>query len=711
MKAIRTTLPRFEPTYGWTNRVLRVDLSEGRIWAQETAPYVPEYLAARGLAAKILWDEYPRPVDPFDPRSPLMVMPGTLTGTRAPYSGRTCVCGFSPQCAPYPWFTRSNIGADWGARLKQAGYDGLVVTGASESPVRILVAGDEVSVLPAEELWGLDTIETQETIQGTDGKLACSLVIGPSGERLSRIATIQTGASSVAGQGGFGAVMGSKKLKAITVVGKGQVPVADPDRLRWLFRAVGEETRTHRGQRGGLERINERLANEGGGKARLESCTLSCPSPCRLHFSDVPGCHFDRKWSGAMSCVSGCFRGGGRVGVHDWDLGFRGAMELNVYANRLGLNHWDILVGMVPWLRMCNLEGLLSEVNGRPFDLNSSAFWVDLLHDVAYRVGIGDALAEGGWRAALRLDLGVELMRRYYTGWGYSGHWDGHAAFVNRIVYPFWLVGALHWAMDTRDPASSTHGYVQSVMTWGPFGRRRSRSKDGTDEPAITWDQMRAIGERVYGRADALDPLSGYEGKEIPAAYHGLRSVMKDCLPTDDQVFPLIYSPNTEDGFCRIGDIDGPDVDAAILRAGTGLDWDTAEFERAAERVLNLERAIVVRHYGRTRAMDECVLPAFEYDENWVNPETGVRMKLDRAQFEPVMDAYYRLRGWDVETGWPTRQRLESLDLGDVHSEMVAGAEAARERLPELLPEGPVQDHHHLDPDRVGEEEAARAPA
>jgi hypothetical protein len=327
---------------------------------------------------------------------------------------------------------------------------------------------------------------------------------------------------------------------------------------------------------------------------------------------------------------------------------------------------------------------------------------VHLLRGMAYREGMGDALAEGGWHAALHLGLGVEYMRRYYTGWGYSGHWDGHAAHVNRIVFPFWLVGALHWAMDTRDPASSTHGYVQSVMYWGPFRHRRPPSgAAGERQMPITWDHMRAIGQRVYGRADTLDPLSGYEGKEIPAAYHALRSVMKDCLPTDDQVFPLIYSHNTEDRFCRIGEIEGPDVDAAILRAGSGLDWDTAEFERAAERVLNLERAIVVRHFGRTRAVDERVLPSFEYDENWVNPELGKRMRLDRARFEPVMDAYYRLRGWDVDTGWPTRERLERLDLGGVYEEMVAGATAAVKRLPELAPVGPVQDHHRLDPDRT----------
>jgi aldehyde:ferredoxin oxidoreductase len=726
MKPIQVTLPRYKPMFGWTNRILRVDLSEGRIWAQESAPYVPEFIGARGIAHKILWDEYPEPVDPFDPRNPFMVIPGALTGTIAPYSGRTNVCAFSPQSHPYNWFTRASIGFDWGAKLKRAGYDGLVVTGASETPVHILIRDDEVSILPADggsadgpsgdassadALWGLDTIETQEVIQATYGKSARTLTIGPAGERLSRIATVHTATSSVAGQGGFGAVMGAKKLKAITVIGSGRVPVADPDRLRGLFKAVGQEVGTSRGRGRWLDMLNERLAREGGGRARRFACTASCPTPCHIQFDGVQGCHFDRKWSGAMLCVSGLFGGSRRpIGVYDWSLGLRGGFELNMYANRLGLNHWDILIGMIPWLRTCNRQGSLPEVNGHAFDLNDVDFWVALLHDMAYREGMGDALAEGGWLAAQRLNLGVEWMRRYYTGWGYAGHWDGHGDFVNPIVYPFWIVAALHWAMDTRDPASSTHGYIQNVTYRGPFGRRHG------DNPPITWDHMRGIGQRVYGRADTLDPLSGYEGKALPAAYHGVRAIMKDCLPTDDQVFPLIYSDHSEDRFSRIvdpngGTIDGPDVDAAILRAGTGLDWDTAAFEQAAERVLNLERATVIRHWGRTRAMDERVLPSFEYDEDHVNPELGVRMVLDRAQFLPVMDEYYRLRGWDVETGWPTPERLESLGLDDVHGEMVAGAVKARARLPDLPPVEPVVDVHQDDPDRVEEREASSASA
>ncbi len=686
-------LPRFAPLYGWRNRLLRVDLSAGRIWAQPTAQDVPQFIGGRGLAAKIMWDMYPDPVDPFDERNPLMLMPGALTGARSPYSGRMHVSSFSPQSHPYPWFTRASIGANWGHELKKAGYDGVVITGASDQPVRILIRDDEVSLIPADELWGMDALAVQEAIRSQDGKQAKTLTIGPAGENLSRIATIHTASTSVAGQGGFGAVMGSKKLKAVTVIGSSEVLVADPDRLKRLFQDVAKGLRGLRGARGRMQRINAQLQAEGGGRARAVPCTMYCITPCRAQITDAQGRHFDQKWSGVIGCVSGIF-GGGRGTLYDWEIGIRGTLELNMHANRLGLNHWDILVGIVPWLKTSARLGLIQDINGHPMDWNSPDFWVALLDAITYRDGIGDALAEGGFRAAHTLDLGVEIMRRYYTGWGYSGHWDGHAAFVNHIVYPFWIVAALHWAMDTRDPASSTHGYVQNVMHRGPFGHRY---REG--DPPITWDHMRAIGERVYGRADTLDPLSGYEGKAQPAAYHALRSVMKDALPTDDQVFPLIYSLETPDRFFRVGDIDGPDVDAHLFQAGTGVDWDPQEFERAAERVLNLERAICVRHFARNRTMDERVLPSFEYDENWINPEIGQRMALERDKFDPVMDAYLRLRGWDQRTGWPTQETLARLDL-DIYDEMTAGARRASARQPDLPPVAPVKDIHKHDLER-----------
>jgi hypothetical protein len=176
---------------------------------------------------------------------------------------------------------------------------------------------------------------------------------------------------------------------------------------------------------------------------------------------------------------------------------------------------------------------------------------------------------------------------------------------------------------------------------------------------------------------DALTPGSGYRHKAYPAFYHDKRSVMKDCVPTDDTEFPLIYSTATEDGLFRVGDIEGTSVDYHLFTLGTGTDLGEEDFERAAERVYTQERALCVRHWARDREMDEWVLPAFEYEENWSNPFLGRRYALDRERLRPVMDDYYHLLGWDPDSGWPTRQRLMELGLEDVYEAMVAGAAQA----------------------------------
>ena len=692
MRPTAARMPRFTPLHGWMNRVLRVALNadgSAAISASESAPYVPDYLGARGIAARILWEEYPEPVDPFDPANPLMVFPGALTGSISPYSGRTIVCTFSPQAYPYHWFTRSSIGGHFGGELKRAGYDGLIVTGASSTPVRIVIRDDELSVLPADELWGRDALDTLEVLEANLGKGTRSLAIGQAGERLSRIATIQTASSSACGQGGFGAVMGAKRLKAISVLGTGKVSLAHPERVAEITRAVGEEARSTRDTKEAVRRTNERLAAEGSGTVRAYACTESCVSPCNYFYSDVPGSAHNCRWKGHWTCVGGIFAGitdsgpFSHGGAFDWRLGVRGGMELNALTNRYGLNQWDIIVGMVPWLEACQQAGLVGELNGLPMDWRSGAFWDQFIHAMAFREGMGDALAEGGWGAAKALHLGEDLVRRYYTGWGYAGHWDGHGAWCNPIVYPYWIVSALQWMTDTRDPIPSDHSGTWYPMRWGPFGQGPETPPD----KAITWEHVRGVSQRIYGDAETLDPHSGYHGKGYAGFYHSRRAVMKDCLPADDFVFPLIFSPNTEDRFCRVaaGDgpgIEGPSLEYHLFAAGTGVRWTEREYERATERVYTLERALAVRHWGRGRTLDESVLPSFEYPENWQNPLLEKRYALDRAAFKPVADDYYRYLGWDVQTGWPTQPRLDELGLSDVYAPMVAGAGRAREALP-----------------------------
>ena len=674
---------RFGSMQAWANRILRVDLSNMHIGVQETAPYVPDFLGARGIAARICWDEYPEPIGAFDPANPLMVFPGALTGSRSPYSGRTIVCAFSPQGYPHPWFTRSSIGGYFGGELKRAGYDGIVVTGASETPVRLRIRDDEVSILPADDLWGLDTMETLEALVAAEGRGVRSLVIGPAGERLSRIATIHTASSSACGQGGFGAVMGSKNLKAISVAGSGRVSLARPETItsiaRTLVRTFAEDERTGPlNFYGDIEKFNQQLAAEGNGRAACRACTDACITPCAAYLRDVPGVVYDRKWSGSCVCIATMFQGFDADDtsplrtIYDWQLARRPAFELNVLSNRYGLNQFDIFVGMVPWLIACQKAGLISEINGLAMDWQSPAFWAEFLRAIAYREGLGDVLAEGGWAAARALHLGEDLARGRYPAWGHTAHCDGREG--SKLTFPFWLVSALQWLSDTRDPFNSGHGYL-----WAADATERAAGLNSDTERAAALDQIRAIGQRVYRSPDAVDPYSGYNGKAYAGYYQTLRSLIKDCVPVDTH-FPLIHRDNAPDGYWRLrdieglGEIEGPSIEYHLFAAGTGVTWSEEEFVRATERVCTLERALQVRHWARDRETDEMVLPYFEQTELYQSPFLEKRYGLEREQFKPVVDEFYALHGWDAETGWPTRERLRELDLEDVYEPMVAGA-------------------------------------
>jgi aldehyde:ferredoxin oxidoreductase len=200
---------------GWAGKILRVDLSTGKIWTEPSLEYGRKYIGGRGLAARIAWNEIPPGTGPFDPENRLILSVGPLTGTSAPNSGRATVCSLSPQAFPYEWFSYSSVGGYWGPTLKYAGYDAIVVQGESSQPVYLWVDDARVELRDARELWGKGTFATQEHLMREHGSDIRALTIGQAGENRCRIAIIASGSASAAGQGGFGAVMGSKNLKAI----------------------------------------------------------------------------------------------------------------------------------------------------------------------------------------------------------------------------------------------------------------------------------------------------------------------------------------------------------------------------------------------------------------------------------------------------------------------------------------------------------------
>ncbi|MEM2936672.1 MAG: aldehyde ferredoxin oxidoreductase N-terminal domain-containing protein, partial [Candidatus Bathyarchaeia archaeon] len=197
---------------GWVGKILRINLSSGKVETGSSRKYAEKYIGGRGMAARIAWEEIPPNIDAYDPENRLIIITGPLTGTLAPTSGgRMTVCGVAPQAYPKPKYTRSSIGGDWGAELKYAGYDGLVVHGKADAPVHVWINDGKVEIRDAARLWGLDTYATQRMIASELGRDVKTLCIGPAGESLVRISIIQSGLENAAGQGGFGAVKGSKK--------------------------------------------------------------------------------------------------------------------------------------------------------------------------------------------------------------------------------------------------------------------------------------------------------------------------------------------------------------------------------------------------------------------------------------------------------------------------------------------------------------------
>jgi len=639
---------------GWAGRILVVDLTTGRKHHLDTMDYARDYVGGRGLAAALAWEMVHADLDALDPDNPLMFLNGPLAGTSAPSAGRLTICGVAPQGYPIQWFSRASMGGNVGHHLKYAGLDGVILTGRAPHPVVLWICDDEVELRPADDLWGLGIMATQTALQEQLGPKAQIATIGPAGENLSCIASIGTNEGAAAGQGGFGAVMGSKNLKAVAVYGTGRPRIAHREGFRTMGKAIAREQIADRRARG-----RRYPPHPGQYGSKPSPCSTGCIMGCRTHYQGVPGTLFpDREYAGIVQCTAGRFRGSeDRL----WNLGFEAGFELNVTANDWGINHWDLMKGVFPWIALCHRAGMLDELDGVAVELDDSAFWYRVLEAIAAHSGpMSDIVADGGYQAIVRTGLLPEEARQLYTAWGYANHWDGRGPHGNRIMYPFWLAAAMNWMVETRDPMGSTHGYVQNMVAASPFNKG-----------PLTWEQLQGIGQRVYGHPEAMDPLSDYESKAEAALWHAKRSMIKDSLPLCDRVFPRLFSAASEDGLPRADGVDGPDFEARLYALATGEEVDSAALERAAERALCLERAQAMRDLGRSRATDDAVLDFFvETEEEYENPLLDERKRAESGPLRQLASELYQLRGWDIETGNPTPEVFRDLGLGFVLDEL-----------------------------------------
>jgi aldehyde:ferredoxin oxidoreductase len=651
---------------GWVGKILKVDLTSGAISEESTIPKYEKFVGGSGIGFRVIWDEVSPEAGAFDAENRIVFAAGPLVGTEAPGATRTLVTSKSPQvyehCVPERSLTTcSAMGGPFGSELKFAGYDAVVVSGNSPEPVYLWIHDGQAEIRDARNLWGLDAYETPSKIREElqDGYVQVAS-IGQAGENLVRAACVVSRGRGdhAAAQGGFGAVMGSKKLKAVAVrgtQGMAAINIARPEEFREV---VGEALHLltplacnpnsmfwnpgvdphSASQFGHWQRADIGKFMSPELKVHHVGRVGDCPLLCYDQY-DVPGVG-----SGAAMCSK---YNAGVIGVGSIE-GFR----MKDFGDRYGINMMDLHL-MIPWLRSLFKKGVLTEEKtGIPFSADSGeAFVRNLFDKITFREGFGDTLAEGTVRAAKELGLYDSLCEeeladflaipaQLLASWcSYGGH-----GFCGECDPRNWIAQGVYNAVHHREP---------SVIAYWPLAHYSS----------LPIEAQRAIAAVVYGSEDAVQPQGEPKycrAEAQAAAMEAQRCCIKDALTTCAWSWPMYVSPYEERTPAYIGDTS---LESKLFSAATGTETTEDELNKVGERIHNLMRAVMVREMGsRDMRHDHDVLP----EHFFINPSPGSDAPpVDREKFDELLGMYYQLKGWD-ESGLPTRSKLEELDLKDV---------------------------------------------
>ncbi|MEM0014967.1 MAG: aldehyde ferredoxin oxidoreductase family protein [Zestosphaera sp.] len=635
---------------GYAGRILYVDLTRGKYWTEELPESVVKaYVGGNGLAAHLLWNLISEEVDPLSPENPLIVATGPATGALSPSSGRFAVVTKSPLTGAWG---ESHAGGFLGPQIKYAGYDFLVITGRSPKPVTLVVDDGSVVLRDSHDLWGLSTADTTDELRGVVGSDYHVMCIGPAGEKLVKFASVMVDYYRAFGRTGVGAVMGSKRLKAVAVRGGKDVVVHDPDRYievledflwrntegPWAFpaqaslgrfgtpclvtamNAIGRlPTKNH--WTGYWERAEE-ISGEELLKYRVSrgSC-FSCMIMCK-HITRVD----DGVYAGAMSGgpeYESVAALGSNLLIHD----IKAVIYMNTLCNLYGLD--TISTGKaISFLFECYEKGLVEKknVDGLEPVWGNAETAVELIKAIAERRGIGDLLAEGVRKAS-------EVL----------GHRTRH--------YALHVKGLEVSAQDPR-----AHKSVGCTWAISVRGADHLRSLTTVDELGY-----RDIATERFGpvMTDAICD-------RLTEKYKGV--VVKD----QEDLFALVDSII----MCKYGTMWPPmyyfDFIAKLLPPLTGIkEFSDVKYLRlTAERIANLKRCFNLREgVGRE---SETLPQRFTEEPMPTGPSKGHTCNL-----EPMLREYYSQRGWDYESGLPYEETLKRLELNQA-----ADALKRRYRLP-----------------------------
>lgn len=621
---------------GYAGNILRVDLTSAEFCTEPTEHYTPRFLGGRGINQWILFKELRPWVTPFEPANIICFGAGALVGTPVPGAARLNV---DSKNAFTSGIGSGNCGGWFAAELKFAGYDTIVVHGKAREPVYVWIEDDKISLRPAKALWGKTSSETAKMIKQDVGHEDIQvLCIGPAGENMARPACIVVSGARAVGRCGLGAVMGSKNLKAIAVKGTGAIGVKDPEGLMTLVDVVSQRLR-------GLE----------GAKARREYGTLvasrsynELSALCYKNYQDdyIPEESFakishevfhttyeiDRY--ACMACPTAC----GHVYLIDsgpysgtqchkaeanavWDFGGKLAVD-NAAAIlkaqeeccQLGLDI-DNTAGVIAWAIDCFQNGILSkkDTDGLELTWGNHGVIIELLKKIAYREGFGNLLAEGSLRASHIVEKGSEK---------YSFHMKGQ---------------------DLVEGIRSMKGWALGVVS-SARGGAHTRGAPATESRKFSsGDSQRLFGIKTAGDAPT------YTGKPKIVCYfeyvHSLLDSLGVCLFTGNWTSPEGITPREL---------------AQFYSFATGIKTSEDELMRTGERIHNVEKMFNVYQAGYTRNDD---YPPKRLMEEPIKSGPLKGELLNREDWDKMLDTYYNLHGWSQNTGWPTREKLQELDL------------------------------------------------
>ena len=617
--------------FGYMGKVLRINLSK-KSFKIENLPkeYINSYIGGRGFNMKRLYDEVPPNTDPLSKENKLIIGVGPLTGTLFPGSGRVNFSAKSPQTNS---LGDSNAGGFFATEVKFAGYDQIIIEGKSADKIYLFIKDDKVYFKSAEKVLGKDIFETQKIIlkELKDDRVQVAS-IGPAAENGVKFAGIFCNLVRAAARTGMGAVLASKNVKAIALRGTLDLKAKNPTKFMKIIKDIDRDIYKHPEYEGrkmlGTTKLVHAL-NEAGCLATRHFQTG------RFEYAEeVSGEYlaenYKKKSKGCFACTIPCSRfyeidKGKRKGLKSEGPEFEG---LAGFSSRIGVGSIEESLKAVD---LCNRYGIdvittsecvsfamelyqrkiidKKDTGGLDLSWGNSEAALELINQISNRSGFGDILADGVLKAAERIGKG-------------SGEYAMH------------VKGLEIFQADPR----GLKGYALGLAV-------ASRGGDHLrSEPSFEFTEDPEEGIRRFGFAESAFRLK-YKGKGRVVKFFEERSAMADCLNvckntiSNMEILPFNQA-------------------ADLLEALTGKLFKEEDLQKAAERIINLER-LYINGCGIDRKDD--YLPKRFLEEPL--PENSGPSSGSIVELDYMLDEYYESRGWDIKTGIPNEEKLKELGL------------------------------------------------